>query len=305
MIDNKASLTSLMSAFARAYHTENAKSPVFSDSVAKRLFNDEEYKAMCGYVVGGLDFFAPDKKGEFESGEETLKYLVNTQLAPTPVARAKYCEDALKTAVMTGTCQYVILGAGLDTFALREGEFLNKYSVFEVDHPVTQSDKRARIERAGLTLPNNLHFVPVDFTKDNLKERLLAAGFDPNKKTFFSWLGVSYYLTVEQIINTLKSIASISAEGSTVVFDYADENLFSSNVRRVQNMLAMAQAGGEGMKSGFSYQQLEKLLEERSFLIYELMTEQDIQSTYFEGRNNNEMSAFEHINYVTAVYKRY
>ncbi|MGN1373458.1 MAG: class I SAM-dependent methyltransferase [Candidatus Coproplasma sp.] len=304
MIENKASLTALMSAFARAYHTENAKEPVFADGVAKRLFSDEEYKAMCGYVIGGLDFFAPDKKGEFKSGEETLKYLVNTQLAPTPVARAKFCEDALKTAVMTGTSQYVILGAGLDTFALREREFLNRFDVFEVDHPATQADKRARIDRAGLTVPDNLHFVPVDFAVDNLAQKLLASGFDPRKKTFFSWLGVSYYLTEEQIADTLKGIADISAEGSTVVFDYADENLFSSKVRRVQNMLAMAAAGGEGMKSCFANKQLEKLLEENGFLIYELMTERDIQSTYFEGKNDDEMSAFEHINYVTAVYKR-
>ena len=304
MIENKSSLTALMSAFARAYHTENATTPVFADSIAKQLFSEEEYRAMCGYVLGGIDFFAPDKKGEFKSGEEALKYLVNTQLAPTPVARAKFCEDALKTAVLTGTSQYVILGAGLDTFALREREFLNKFSVFEVDHPATQADKRARIDRAGLTLPEKQHFVPVDFAKDNLAQKLLDAGFDPKKKTFFSWLGVSYYLTIEQIANTLKSIADISADGSCVVFDYADENLFSSNERRVKNMLAMAQAGGEGMKACFSYEQLEKLLEENGFLIYELLTEQDIQNTYFKGKNNNEISAFEHINYVTAVYKR-
>ncbi|MGN1104749.1 MAG: class I SAM-dependent methyltransferase, partial [Candidatus Coproplasma sp.] len=220
MVENKASLTSLMSAFARAYHTENSQAPVFADSVAKMLFSEEEYRAMCSYVVGGIDFFAPDKKGVFKSSEEALKYLVNTQLAPTPVARARYCEDALKTAVMTGTVQYVILGAGLDTFALRESEFLKRYRVFEADHPATQADKRARIERAGITLPENLNFVPVDFAVDNLAEKLLAAGFDPAKKTFFSWLGVSYYLTEEQISDTLKSIARISADGSTVVFDY-------------------------------------------------------------------------------------
>ncbi|MGN0806842.1 MAG: class I SAM-dependent methyltransferase [Candidatus Coproplasma sp.] len=304
MIENKASLTSLMSAFARAYHTEKASEPVFADGFAKRLFGEEEYKAMCGYVVGGLDFFAPDKKGEFAGSDEALNYLVNTQLAPTPVARAKYCEDALKTAVLTGTTQYVILGAGLDTFALREREFLNRFKVFEVDHPATQSDKRARIERADLSLPDNLLFVPVDFSRDDLKDKLLSSGFDPKKKTFFSWLGVSYYLSEEQIIKTLKSIAQISADGSTVVFDYADENLFTSKVRRVKNMLAMAAAGGEKMKSCFSYEQLEKLLEQQGFLIYELMCEQDIQSTYFQGKNDDEMSAFEHINYVMAVYKR-
>lgn len=303
MEENKASLTALMSAYARAYHAENAQTPVFCDGVAKKLFSEKEYKAMGEYVVGGLDFFAPDKKGEFASSEEVLKYLVNTQLAPTPVARAKFCEDALKTAFKTGTTQYVILGAGLDTFAFRESELLNRYKVFEVDHPATQCDKRARVDRANLTVPQNLSFVPVDFAVDDLSQKLLAAGLDKKKKTFFSWLGVSYYLTEEQISKTLKSIASVSAEGSCVVFDYADENLFSSNVRRVKNMLAMAAAGGEPMKSCFSYQQLEKLLDCNNFLIYELLTEQDIQRQYFEGKNDNEITAFEHVNYVTAVYK--
>ncbi|MGN0824690.1 MAG: class I SAM-dependent methyltransferase [Candidatus Coproplasma sp.] len=303
MEENKASLTALMSAYARAYHTENAQTPVFCDGVAKKLFSEQEYKAMGGYVVGGLDFFAPDKKGQFPDQNKALEYLVNTQLAPTPVVRAKFCEDSLKTAFKTGTTQYVILGAGLDTFAFRESELLNRYKVFEVDHPATQSDKRARVERAGLTVPENLCFVSVDFAVDDLAQKLLAAGLDKKKKTFFSWLGVSYYLTEEQISKTLKSIASVSAEGSSVVFDYADENLFSSNVRRVKNMLAMAAAGGEPMKSCFSYFQFEKLLERDNFLIYELLTEQDIQRQYFEGKNDNEITAFEHINYVTAVYK--
>lgn len=303
MEENKARLTALMSAYARAYHTENAQTPVFCDGVAKKLFSEQEYNAMGGYVVGGLDFFAPDKKGEFFDPNKALDYLVNTQLAPTPVARAKFCEDSLKTAFKTGTTQYVILGAGLDTFAFRESELLKKYKVFEVDHPATQCDKRARVGRANLTVPQNLSFVPIDFAVDDLAQKLLAAGLDKNKKTFFSWLGVSYYLTEEQISKTLNSIAKISTDGSTIVFDYADDNLFSSKVKRVKNMLAMAAAGGEPMKSCFSYQQLEKLLEQHSFLIYELLTEQDIQRQYFEGKNDNKLTAFEHINYVTAVYK--
>ena len=87
--------------------------------------------------------------------------------------------QALKAAVLTGTKQYVILGAGMDTFAFREGEFLAKHQVFEVDHPLTQKDKIERITRAGWPVPDNLTFVPVDFTKDNLAERLTASGFDP------------------------------------------------------------------------------------------------------------------------------
>ncbi|MGN1168515.1 MAG: class I SAM-dependent methyltransferase, partial [Acutalibacteraceae bacterium] len=122
-----------------------------------------------------------------------------------------------------------------------------------------------------------------------------------NKKSFFSLLGVSFYLTKEQFEATLESIAELSSDGSTLVFDYADEGLFDSGVKRVRNMLAMAAAGGEPMKSCFSYNELEKLLERHGFLIYELLTSPDIQSTFFDGHGG--MTAFENINYVTAVYK--
>lgn len=90
---------------------------------------------------------------------------MNTHIAPSPLCRAAYTEQALKTAALTGTEQYVILGAGLDTFAFREPEFLSKHRVFEVDHPLTQADKRERITRAGWNVPDNLAFVPVDFTR--------------------------------------------------------------------------------------------------------------------------------------------
>ena len=113
--------------------------------------------------------------------------LVNVHIAPSPLCRAAYTEKSLKTAVLTGTKQYVILGAGMDTFAFREPEFLAKYRVFEVDHPLTQADKLERITHAGWTIPDNLTFVPMDFTKDSLAERLIAAGFDPSAKSFFSW----------------------------------------------------------------------------------------------------------------------
>lgn len=301
-MNNKASITALMSAFGRAFHAENEKNPIFADTKAKELMTDEEYQSIGSYILGGIDFFAPEKKGTFASDKETLRYLVNTQIAPTPLARASFCEDSLKTAMRTGTEQYVILGAGMDTFVFREPDFMRKYKVFEVDHPLTQADKKERIKMAALEVPDNLCYVPVDFSTDNLNEKLLMAGFDPSKKTFFSWLGVSYYLSLEQIEKMLDSVADLSAEGSSLVFDYADENLFRSDIKRVQNMIAMAAAGGEPMKTCFSYEQLEKLLEKHRFLIYELLTTEDIQENYFKEREGG-LTAFEQISYVNAVIK--
>lgn len=299
-MENK-SITSLMSAFGRAYHTENETNPIFTDKIARQFLSDEEYQAIGNYILQGIDFFEPELKETSIIRTEALLRLVNTQISPTPIARSRYCEDSLKTAMMTGTRQYVILGAGLDTFAFREPAFLDKYPVFEVDHPKTQEDKTERIHRAGLEIPANLTFVPVDFSTDNLKKSLIDAGFDRTKKTFFSWLGVSYYLSAEEIGKLLSDISDLAADGSTLLFDYADENLFDSPVKRVQNMLAMASAGGEPMKSCFSYIELEKLLEKYYFLIYELLYTEDIEQKYFY---NKKYSAFENICYVQAVLKK-
>ena len=301
-MNQKASITALMSSFGRAFHAEKEEHPVFADFLAKELMTAEEYAAVQGYILGGVKFFEPELASA--NGEPTvlLRRLVNGHIAPSPLCRAAYTEQALKAAVLTGTKQYVILGAGMDTFAFRETEFLKKDKVFEVDHPLTQKDKIERVTRAGWTVPDNLTFVPVDFARDSLSERLIADGFDPTVKSFFSWLGVIYYLSAEAIEKTLAELSSLCADGSTLVFDYPDENFFGAPEKRIQNTVMMAKAGGEPMQSAFSYQELEKLLEKHGFLIYELLTPADIQREIID-RAGADMKAFEHVNYCLAVRK--
>ena len=301
-MNNKASITALMSSFGRAFHAENEEHPVFADHLAKELMTADEYTAVQGYILGGAQFFETEIDPAAWEPKELLRRLVNVHIAPSPLCRAAYTEQALKTAVLTGTEQYVILGAGLDTFAFREKEFLSKHKVFEVDHPLTQSDKLERIARAGWMIPDNLTFVPVDFTKDSLTERLIAAGFDTKAKSFFSWLGVTYYLSAEAIGKTLTELSSLCADGSTLVFDYPDETFFDASERRVQNTIMMAKAGGEPMQSAFSYSELEKLLEKHGFLIYELLTPDDIQRNIID-KTGADMKAFEHVGYCLAVRK--
>ena len=301
-MNNKASITAMMSAFGRAFHAENEEHPVFADHLAKNLMTEEEYAAVQGYIRGGAQFFEPKIDPAEQTPKELLRKLINTHIAPSPLCRAAYMEKALKTAVLTGTKQYVILGAGMDTFAFREPEFLSKYRVFEVDHPLTQADKKERIARAGWTVSDNLAFVPVDFTKDGLTERLIAAGFDPSVKSFFSWLGVTYYLSAEAIDTMLSALSSLCADGSTLAFDYPDENFFDAPEKRVQNIIMMAKAGGEPMQSAFSYSELEKLLETHGFLIYELLTPDDIQRDVID-RAGAGLKAFEHVNSCLAVRK--
>jgi methyltransferase (TIGR00027 family) len=180
----------------------------------------------------------------------------------------------------------VILGAGMDTFAYRNPELLSKIHIFEADHPDTQKFKKMKVEQAGWVIPGNLHYVPVDFTKDDLSSELFNSGFDAAKITFYSWLGVTYYLKKMDIENMVKTISSLSPDGSALLFDYPDENFLASDARRVQNQIAMAQAAGEPMKPGYCYEELEKLLADYGFLIYEHLTTSDIESRFFANRSD-------------------
>ncbi|MFK4470242.1 class I SAM-dependent methyltransferase [Bacillus sp. RC252] len=300
----EASVTSLVSAFGRAYHSEFDSSKIFDDYVAKDLISQKERNDIETNMVQGIHFFNKGIAQQFQDNpKETLKWITQVQLSPTPLARAAYCERVLLHEIALGAKQYVILGAGLDTFSFRHRELENKIEIFEVDHPSTQAFKIQRVKESGLEIPSNLHFVSMDFTKDFSKQKLVNEGFE-NKKTFFSLLGVTYYLTKEELSSLIECLFEMVPEGSSIVFDYPDENLFTEKglSNRVENMIKMAEIGGEPMKSCFSYTEMEALLEKAGLLIYEHLSPEDINKLYFEGRNDY-LEAFETVHYVHAVKK--
>lgn len=304
MNDNKASMTAIVSAFGRAYHSLFDTPKIFDDFLARQMLEDEEFIGISKHMSEGITFFDPQRSQTYSDPELALEWVVQTQIAPTPLGRSKYAEDMLNNAVMLGTKQYVILGAGLDTFAFRNKELLKEINVFEMDHPVTQQSKVNRIKKLGWKIPSSLKFLPINFNVDNFAECLVNGGFDIKQKSYFSWLGVSYYLTKQDIVRTLKMIAEISPKGSAVVFDYADGDIFNPDktTRRVQNMVAMARSTGEPMLTGYTYSELEADLEKAGFLIYEHLTPVEIEKKYFSNRTDN-YHAFENINYVLAVVK--
>jgi methyltransferase (TIGR00027 family) len=300
MEQHKASMTAVVSAFARAFHANNDSPIIFNDDLAYDFIGEEQYNQVASNMLNGYPFFAADEPVQVETDEEKLKWVVQTQLAPTPLARARYCEDMLLNALQVGCKQYVILGAGLDSFAFRYPEYVNKINIFELDHPATQAYKRERLEQRSLDLPENLNMVPIDFTSQSISSILLSNGFDSTKLSFFSWLGVTYYLDSETIEQTLLEIASITPQGSSILFDFPNERLFSTPIKRVQSMVGMAQATGEPMKTCFSYQKMETLLEKCGFLIYEHLPTNEIQSRYFQNRHDF-LHAFETVEYLLAV----
>lgn len=304
MKPNESSLTSLISAFGRAYHSQYDTPKIFDDYVAQELISKKEISEISENMIKGIQFFnegiAQTLQGK---SEEVLKWITQVQLSPTPLARAAYCEKVLLNEIMLGLKQYVILGAGLDTFCFRQPELEKILEIFEIDHPSTQESKKKRFDNANLITPGNLHFVSMDFTKKFSFQKLIDEGFE-NKKTFFSLLGVSYYLTKEENSRLISSLFAKAPIGSSIVFDYADENLFEEKgiSNRVENMVKMASASGEPMKSCFTYNEIENMLEKSGLLIYEHLSPVKINDRFFSNRTDF-LTAFETIHYIHAVKK--
>ncbi len=215
---------------------------------------------------------------------------------PAIVLRSRYTEDQLVNAIDAGTGQYVILGAGHDTFALRRKDLAGKIRVFEVDHPATQDVKRQRILKANGSVPDNLTFVPVDFEVDRLNEELEKAGFDSQAPAFYSWLGVTYYLTPEAIRDTLDRIAATSAPGSRIVFDFKiAKHMMSTEWRTLcEKMEGFVARRGEPMLTDFTPQSLSDLMDRHGYTEVEMMPPDEQRRRYLGDRTDMEPAEFFH-----------
>lgn len=184
-------------------------------------------------------------------------------------ARSRFSEDTMANCVARGVRQVVVLGAGLDTFSLRN-PFINLgVCVFEVDYAATQVWKRERIKAAGLIEPQSLIFAPIDFERECLSECLTRVGFRLNQPAFFQWLGVVPYLTKEAVSSTLKFVSKVPQ--AVMVFDYA-EPFQNYPAERRANVIAVAEraaARGEPWLSLFDPAELLELLRGAGFKIVE------------------------------------
>jgi methyltransferase (TIGR00027 family) len=201
------------------------------------------------------------------------------------VGRSRYAEDNLAAAVTTGVGQYVILGAGLDTFAYR-----NPYPsirVFEVDFPSTQDLKRGLLSAAKICEPISLTFVPLDFEHQTLAEGLAAAGFDSSRPAFFTWLGVIPYLTLPAFRATIDLVAALPS-GTGITFDYAlSDDELSPQRRAVRKALAQrVAAAGEPFQLFFRSSQMDNELHSAGFQRIEQLESTDLNERYFANRTD-------------------
>lgn len=291
-------MTALVSCFARAYHFKNSEEPVFGDNVADRLLTEKEYGEIADNMAAGISYFAPDFSG---SKEEALRHIVNSQLAPSVLARSAFCERALENEIGLGCRQYVVFASGYDTYSLRREN--PELVVYELDLPDMIADKKRRIETAGLKDLCRQRFVPCDLSEKGWVDFLEQKGFCRKGRSFGSLLGLSYYLEKEDFAKLLSSIQSLWGEGSAICFDYpVCEEGRESAVNR-----ELAAGANESMKAKYTYKEMEKLLAENGFLIYEHLDEKLATGQFFEKYNQEnpgyEMKAPKGVNYCLAVRK--
>lgn len=208
-------------------------------------------------------------------------------IAGSIIARARYIEDELDRAVRYGTIQqYVILGAGLDTFALRRPELLEHLCVFEIDHPATQAFKRKRLAQAGIEPSSRLHFIPLDFERESLSEALERSHFDPGRPAFFSWPGVTFYLKREEVMAVFGVIAALAQKSTRIVFDYLDQGFFDRDNPHysVRLVLEKVRLIGEPMFTGFEPAKLSADLAQLGLIIREDLCADEVEKSFLMGR---------------------
>jgi len=204
------------------------------------------------------------------------------------VARARFVEDLVAERAACGVGQYVLLGAGLDTFAQRQSELASSMRVFEIDRPAAQEWKRRRLVELGFGIPSFLHFVPVDFeTGDEWWERLSASGFNPQKPAVVASTGVSMYLTKEAIMATLRQVAMLT-RGSTFVMSFMlPIELNDPEIRSgVERAAAGAKASGTPWLSFFTPAEMLTLAREAGFRKLEHLSAATLAERYFAGRTD-------------------
>lgn len=203
------------------------------------------------------------------------------------VARSRFSEDALHAAIARGVRQYVIVGAGLDTFALRAGPSAAALRIFELDHAASQALKRRMIERVG-GAPSNVEYVAADLERESVSAALARSGFDPGRPAFFSWLGTTYYLSEPAVLATLQSIAENAAAGSEVVFDFCvpEASLGGRDRDELAALKRFVARRGEPFVSCFLPAQLAAKVFPHGLEVIENASPDRLEQRYFSGRTD-------------------
>lgn len=272
MEPGQPSTTAIGTSLMRAAHTRLDSPALIEDPWGDRLILGEEREAMLA-----------------RSGAEDLDALMRRHPSYGGVIlRARYAEDALAAAVERGVEQYVIIGAGMDSFALRRPPFADRLEIFEIDHPSTQGFKTARLALCEVETPADLHLIAADLAETSVAEALAGSPFRGDRPAFFAWLGVTPYLTRAANLATLAAVASCAAAGSELVFSYLDQRLLDAagESEAIQRARAQVASVGEPWVSGFDPDGLAAVLDGQGLELIEDVGREELSARYCSGRND-------------------
>ena len=227
---------------------------------AAHLLLDDDPKILVDPFARAFAGYASD--AEMLQALPSLKMIEFPRMRAVFTVRGRYAEDELAGAIVRGIDQYVILGAGLDSFAYRRPDLSASLDVFEVDHPASQAWKRARVGELGIAAPAHLHHVPIDFEQRTLGEGLAESMVDLAKPMFLSLLGVTQYLTTHATLRTLRDVAATTAPGSELVFQFVvpPTTLAGAEAALVKAWAEHNEAAGEPWLSYFEPMEMERHL---------------------------------------------
>lgn len=235
----------------------------------------------------GLQLIAPE-----EGWQERPDMKYTKRLRASIVARSRFIEDVMIRESKKGIQQYIILGSGLDTFAQRRQDIASQLHIFEIDQPETLDWKQKRLTETGYGLPENLHFVPVDFEGSSWWNELIKAGFNPEKPAVVACTGVTLYLTKDAIISTLKQIATLAPGSTLAMAFYLPIELLDEEDQPMQEMAEKgARESGTPFVSFFNPSEVLFLAQEAGFDRSEIISTSHIRDLYFSDRTDELMPA--------------
>jgi len=275
------SLTADFAAMMRAVHTLQDDAP--------KLLHDEFALGFCGLASNeALDQALGNiRKGLLSPYSDSAAAGLLRAIRSGIVVRSRIAEDRLMQAVARGVTQYVVLGAGLDSSAYRLGLQKRGVHVFEVDLPAMQEWKRSLVRSQAPELESQVTFVPVNFEREALFEKLALHGFDIRKPTFFTWLGVVWYLTDDAVFSTLRAIAA-SVSDSEIVFEYPVAAPFVyAEDRPILDVVRQAGAQrGETLRPGFDPTPFADQIKDMGFEVIADLSPEEMQTRYLQSRDD-------------------
>jgi methyltransferase (TIGR00027 family) len=258
-------------AVRRAVHARYERPPVLDDDWAMRLI-DRKSQVLVRFRPLYRKFLAPQQ-------------VRSKALFAYSISNLRLAEELVEDGLRNGIEQYLLLGAGLDSFGVRRQDLAPRLRVFELDHPTPQAIKRQRLVRARGSVPDNVELVPIDFETTTIPDALARSGHDRTRPSTMSWLNTIAYLTVDATVASLRGLGTVAAPGSRLIFNYPPTATLTSEGRAALDAVRASVARkGEPFRGTYEPDAMEEHVAGAGFVIEAHLTERDLDHRFFTGR---------------------